>query len=358
MKVLLLASASNPHTEKWANLLVNNNIDIYLVSLHEFTCEFDKRIKCIKLKGKPGFGYVYGVFHLNKIIKEIKPDIINSHYASGYGTLASLTGFKRILLSLWGSDILIFPKKTIIHKKIIEFNIKMAAGVASTSNGMLLEAKKICPIKYSYITPFGIDTNIFKANHYKSYKKEFVIGTVKSLKKVYGIDILLIVFSKLLKVKPEGIDLKLVIIGDGVEKERLIDLSNDLDINKYVFFKGNVKNKDVPYELNKMDLFCSFSRSESFGVSALEASSCGIPVITSNAIGFQETVVDQKTGYFFSIDNINGIVDTIIDLILNYDKRIDMGSNGIEYVKSNYEIYNSFILMNDAYNDILMRIEK
>ena len=70
-------------------------------------------------------------------------------------------------------------------------------------------------------------------------------------------------------------------------------LAQDLGIEKKVIFKGFIESALVPSALNSLDIFLAFSRSESFGVSVIEASSCCLPVVVSNVNGFKETVIAQ-----------------------------------------------------------------
>src|SRR5690554_5398724 len=102
MKIVLLAAANCIHTTRWANGLVSRGIEVHLVSAHGSPLDLDSRVHLHILQSKAPFGYFTAVFEVRKLIKQIQPGLVNTHYATGYGLLARLVGFKPTLLSVWG----------------------------------------------------------------------------------------------------------------------------------------------------------------------------------------------------------------------------------------------------------------
>ncbi len=347
MKVVILAGANSIHTIKWANGLQNVGLQVYLISQHPLMHSLDQRVKYYELPFKGNLGYFTMVSKVKKLINEIKPDIINAHYASGYGTTARLIGFHPYVLSVWGSDIFLFPKKSFIHKWIVKKNLLSADTVASTSQCMAVETSKLIKLnKPIEITPFGVDETVFFNK--RIYKKsgfisenKIVIGTVKSLKPVYGIDILIEAFallhSKLCKSKPEVAKaLCLRIVGGGDELVNLTKLAERLNIREFIEFVGQVEYSRVPQELAKLDIYVALSRSESFGVAILEAGLNQCPVIVSNVGGLPELVIDHETGIIVESENITQAADAMYELITQPQLIAEYGKNAQKQVLENY----------------------
>ncbi|WOE41674.1 glycosyltransferase [Acinetobacter chinensis] len=347
MKVLLLAGANSIHTIKWANGLQNSGLQVFLVSQHPLMHELDSRVKYYELPFKGNLGYFTMVSKVKKIINEIEPDIVNAHYASGYGTTARLVGFHPYVLSVWGSDIFLFPKKSFIHKWLVKKNLLSADTVASTSQCMANETSKLLELNRAIeITPFGVDESVFGNN--RIYKKSgfisedrIVIGTVKSLKPVYGIDILIEAFallhSKLSKNNPELTKkLCLRIVGGGDELDNLTKLAKSLNIHESIEFVGQVEHSRVPQELEKLDIYVALSRSESFGVAILEAGLNQCPVIVSNVGGLPELVIDHHTGIIVESENITQAADAMYELITQPQLIAEYGKNAQKHVVENY----------------------
>ena len=149
--------------------------------------------------------------------------------------------------------------------------------------------------------------------------------------------------------------IRLVIYGKGELKDKLENLSKELKIDDKVLFKGYKSNEDVPIVLNKMDIFVvpSILDSESFGVAAVEAMACEVPVIASSVGGLKEVVVDSETGYLVSKKNYKEIADKLKKLILNEELRISLGKAGRKRVLENYNWDSNVEYMIKIYEEII-----
>ncbi len=281
--------------------------------------------------------YLAAVAMVKKIIKQFKPDLIHSHYATSFGLIGVLSGYHPHIVSVWGSDVFQFPIKSVFHKFILKYIFSKADKICSTSKVMSVEINKYSN-KEILITPFGVDTNIFKPMNVGSIfnKDEFVIGTIKNLKPIYGIDKLIMVFG-IIKQKWPELPIKLLIVGNGPQETFLKGLVKKLKLYNHVIFTGNIENTEVYKYYNMMDIVVFLSVSESYGVAALEASSCGKPVVVSDAYGFNETVVNEKTGIVVDPNNLEKVAEIIKNLLEDRKLRKIMGSFGIEWVNENFD---------------------
>lgn len=338
MKIVLLAGADSIHTVKWANGLSKFGHEVHVISQHPSLENFDPLIKLHLMPFRGILGYFTMVKNVRKIINEIKPDIVNAHYASGYGTTARILNFHPLVLSVWGSDIYIFPYKSFFHKWVVKKNLLAADKVASTSFAMAEQIRKVVPeINFIEITPFGVDIAKFKNEIYTS-KNIITIGTVKTMNYIYGIDILILAFSILLERFQNKKILKLRLVGGGKLIKDYIKLAEKLNIIDYVEFIGQIDHANVPNELNKLDIYVALSRSESFGVAVLEAGASGKPVVVSNVGGLPEVVIPNETGLIVNSDNVIEAADAIEKLIINFDLRKYMSLNAKNHVEKNYSL--------------------
>jgi glycosyltransferase involved in cell wall biosynthesis len=342
MKVVLLAAGNSIHTIRWANGLSENGCKVYLISQQNIEGALANEVVVIKLHNYGFISYFLNVPKLIRVINFIKPDIINAHYASGYGTTARLLNFHPYVLSVWGSDIFIFPYRSFLHKWAVKKNILAADSVASTSFVMAEQIKKIIPtIKRVEITPFGIDIKKFNNKIEARSNSIITIGTIKTMDYIYGIDILINAFSILIQKfqsskNQTNIILKLRLVGGGRKLNEYILLTQKLNIQDNVEFVGQINHADVPNELNKFDIFVALSRSESFGVAVLEAGAAGKPVVVSNIGGLPEVVIPNETGLIVENENAEEAADAIEKLILNFELRKLMSFNAKNHVAKNY----------------------
>ena len=350
MRILLLTDSNSSHSRKWALGLAARGISIGIFSISS-PCEdwysasgigmfvplkFKQRIFSEGLFQK--LKYLRLLNHLQKVIRVFKPDLIHAHYASSYGLLGAFSHFHPLVTSVWGSDVYDFPKLSVFHKALLQFNLRRSDRVLSTSRVMALEAQQYTDKKI-LVTPFGIDTSQFKPEVTSDRTKdEIVIGTIKSLEEKYGVAYLIEAFSILISRHPE-VKLKLLIVGAGSLQKKLSLLTSSLGIDSLTEFTGSVPfGKIVEYH-NRLDIYVAVSvdPSESFGVAILEASSCGKPVVVSNVGGLPEVVSDRVTGIVVPVRDAVTTADAIEKLVLDPELRRRMGEQGRSRVKEHYE---------------------
>lgn len=360
MKILFLAPANSIHTVRWVNALAERGNKVVLASLPNHRDEkelVNKTVKLIYLPVQGAKGYYLNAYSLFKLYKKICPDVINAHYASGYGTLARISRLPHLLLSVWGSDVYDFPYESKMKMYIIKKNLLYAEKIASTSNAMARQVERLIGKRNIAITPFGVDTEKFKkADGLKKEENVFTIGIVKTLDYKYGIDVVIKAFSVFDKrIGKETIERKLVIYGEGKDRKELEKLCRRLEIENKVIFKGIIDNSQVPVVLNQMDVACFGSRldSESFGVSVVEAMACEVPVIATDVDGFKEVIENAQTGYIVKRDNYKEMAEKLYLLFLDNEKRRNFGSNGRVRVEKLYNWVRNVDEMLDLYNKVI-----
>lgn len=362
MKICLLASASITHTVRWANSLAKRGHRVQLVTMHPTSLDMiDSRVIIYNLKIPAPFGYYFNKRALRKLLRKLKPDVLHVHYASGYGTLAKLVNYTPTILSVWGSDVFLFPEQSTRNKKTLQKNLVSADRITSTSHAMKEQTERfVKPVHPIKVIPFGIDTSVFKPEDSRE-QENLIIGTVKKLEKVYGIDILLKAIARLIEsLQHKGYteivnSLHIVIVGGGTELNNLRQLAGKLGIADKIDFVGTVKNDDVPHYINEMDIYCALSRSESFGVAVLEASSCGVPVVVSDVGGLPEVTQHDETGYIVNHNDLDSIADVLLSLLLDKEKRKQLGKNGRAFVKGHYNWSYNVDQMEDTYKEVINR---
>lgn len=358
MNIALVGSGRNPHMKRWVHGLVSCGHQVHLIT-QDAGVDFPLARSVTELPYNGGLGYYLNARALRKVLTNLKPDIVHAHYASGYGTLLRRTNYHPYILSVWGSDLLVFPKKSILHHSLLKNNLDSAARICSTSHCMRRELMDNFNVPDSkiFITPFGVDPQKFFP---MTRKKDFLtIGTVKTLEKVYGIDRLIEVVSSVIKqLHAEGNHfladkIRLVIAGAGKDQLALTNLAAERGISGIVNFMGHVDQDSVPQVLNKMDIFCAFSRSESFGVSVLEASACAIPVVVTNVGGLPEVVRNTRTGYVVNEWSRSEAAAVIKQLLLSENLRNELGAAGREFVLKEYTWSRSLSIMQEVYSGVL-----
>jgi len=338
MKVLMVAAASSVHVVRWANAFVARGLQVHLVSQHAPAPGFDMAVVLHRLPHLFGAGYVLNRFNLRRIVRNVRPDVINAHYASGYGTLAVYDAKAPLVLNIWGSDVYDFPDAGLLQRWLVRKNLRRADKVVSTSEAMARRTAEVCPgLGRIIVVPFGVDSTLFHPTTPGAHASGAItIGTVKALTPVYGVDILIKAFA-LLRRTAEGGDTRLRIAGGGRQEAELRRLAKHLGVGASVHFVGRLPHERVPDELRQLDIFAALSREESFGVAVIEASSCGLPVVVSDAGGLPEVVQHGVTGAVVRRDDPEAAAEQLRSLVSSAELRRKWGAAGRARVIERFE---------------------
>lgn len=237
--------------------------------------------------------------------------------------------------------------------KIIKKNLLYAKRLASTSYVMAEQIKKLIGNVPVSVTPFGVDINLFRK--IPEIKHEgFIVGTVKTLSPKYGIDIIIKAFRIFCQRVEVTDSVKLVIYGKGESEQELRELCRNEEIEDKVYFGGFISNDKVPQILNGMDVCCFGSRmdSESFGVAAVEAMACEIPVIATDVDGFTEVISMRESGFIVHRDAPEEMAEYILELYHSAVLRECIGKNGRRRVLQNYNWNNNIDMMLALYEAV------
>lgn len=365
--ICYLADASNPHVVKWCKFFLNKNYNIHVISLNGGEIEgvevhnFDANVGELRNKKiSKKFGYLQFRSEIKKLVNEIKPDIFHAQYASSYGFLGSLVGYHPFIVSVWGTDIYDFPRNGILQKWIIKHNFKKADYIFSNSVDMAREANLYTNKKVE-VTYFGVDMERFKKLEGIKDEEYFTFGIVKSLEKKYGIKYLIEAYEKLYKKyqgKIKGKKLRLLIGGNGQERQTLEKQAELSDTCGSIEFLGRVKPSDVAPTYNKCDICVFPSLREGFGVSAIESQSCEVPVIITRVGGHPESVDEGKTGIIVESKSSDELFEAMEKLMVDDELRLEMGKDGRNFVKRNYKFENNFEDISKIYDTVLREFER
>lgn len=362
MKIVLLAPANNVHTHKWLDYYQKKGYQVINVSFETHRDEVDRshwtnvKRHYLPLKFNHKLAYFLTVKQLKKLLNEEKPDFLHSHYVSSYGVIGAMTGFHPYVISVWGSDIYDFPKEGALKRKMVEYALKHGDAICSTSEVMKVETAQYTN-KYIYVTPFGVDMERFKPMPGLRDESKVTFGIVKTMKDKYGIRYLVEAYKHFKDAvsKEDYEKTKLVIVGGGPQLEEYRELARELGIGEQVTFTGNIPHDEVPKMINTLDVFFvpSTLDSESFGVAAVEAQACEVPVVVANVGGLPEVTLDGETGYIVPTKNSEALAEKMVQLYHDDALRSQLGKNGRAHVLKHYEWNDNAELMSQLYEKML-----
>jgi N-acetyl-alpha-D-glucosaminyl L-malate synthase BshA len=293
------------------------------------------------------------------VVKHEKLDLLHVHYAIPHASAAYMA--KQILrtenihipviTTLHGTDITLVGKDA-SYEPVVAFSINESDGVTTVSEDLRKSTYDHFKIKKNIeVIPNFIDLNRFKKQKKEHFKKaicpndEKLIIHTSNFRPVKRIEDVINVFYGIRK----KIAAKLLLVGDGPERPRMEALCRELDICDDIRFLG--KLEDIEEVLSVSDLFIMPSEKESFGLAALEAMACEVPVISSNTGGLPELNIHGKTGFLSAVGDIEDMVKNAL-FILQDDQLKVFKKNALERAKE-FDIERIMPLYEQMYDRII-----
>jgi len=276
------------------------------------------------------------------MVKLYKIEVLHVHYAiphayAGYMAKQMLKneGINLpMITTLHGTDITLVGNHP-FYKPAVTFSINKSDYVTSVSQSLKDDTLKLFKIKNKIkVIPNFIELDKMKKDplapchrSVMAKENEHIITHISNFRKVKRIPDIIKIFYNIQKEMPA----KLMMVGDGPEKEKAEVLCMELGIYDKVIFFGN--SNEIDKILCLTDLFLLPSETESFGLAALEAMACGVPVISSNSGGLPEVNFDGISGYLSNVGNVEEMAANAIK-ILKDDKTLnEFKANALEVAK-------------------------
>jgi glycosyltransferase involved in cell wall biosynthesis len=298
------------------------------------------------------------------IIKKNKINIIHAHWIIPQGIIAFL--LQRLLkipyiLTIHGTDIFSLKNKFVLTlKKNIVTN---ASSVTVVSTAIKKEVEKLVGTKVPIVVaPMGVDENKFNPEKYsEEIKQKFNISGpfllfVGRLEEVKGIEYLIEAMRGIVRYNNKS---KLLIVGEGPIKEKLISLCNSLNLNDSITFVGALPHSDLPAYFATADYFISPSvitdkgQVEGFGLTLVEASLSGCIPIATKTGGIIDIIEHRETGFFVDNKSHSSITDTVLNLMQNKALHHSAKEKGREINLNKFTWNSSVYKFNSVYNNSL-----
>jgi glycosyltransferase involved in cell wall biosynthesis len=309
LRVLIMADSRSFHTERYAAELQQQGCQVMTASLEDGSIDHH----LLRRRGPwKALHYPLAVREVYGLIDSFKPDVVNAHFASGYGFLAALAVRHRkrpLLLHLWGSDILIAPHKSFLHRRKTRLALKTADFVVGDSNYLLSEADKIGHIQNRRTIVWGIERKALQFRRQDMvFSRPLKILVPRPHETVYDNDFIIRALAVL--VKNGDVELTFPAFGSLVSqfRERTANLAG----NGPKFYEKMTRPDYLRFAAQH-DVYLSAARSDSSPASLLEAMALGLIPVVGDIPGVREWLTSES-GYLFDLANERSLHDVIAGL--------------------------------------------
>jgi len=372
VKICYFANAASIHTVRWVKYFADRGHEVHLISIK--TYETDRvenvnlhllRVFCPQIRIVSYVIFlVYSVIQIRSLLRKINPDVLHTHYVTDYGFLGALSCFHPLVVTAWGSDVLVNPKVSRARKLAVEFALRRADLITCDAEHIQAPLVELGanPAKINLIN-FGIDIRKFSPGPKdEELMRRFeisdspVIVSLRSLEPIYDIDSLVNAVPLILRQAPKA---KFMIAGRGSQETRLKELAKSLGVVENIRFIGLIPNYELPRYLRTADIYVSTSLSDA-GISAstAEAMACELPVVITDFGDNGKWVVDGVNGFLVPLKNPEALSSRILDLLSHQEKRLRFGQAARHVIEERMSIEKEMQRMEMLYDQLARRFRK
>jgi N-acetyl-alpha-D-glucosaminyl L-malate synthase BshA len=265
-------------------------------------------------------------------------DVIHAHYAIPHAAAAYLARqilagaggpMPRTITTLHGTDVTILGADP-SYRETVAFCIDQSDAVTAVSTSLRDDTRRQMPVRSDIVViPNFLDCDFHRRAPDPALRARFgapgdkLVIHISNLRPVKQVDAVVRIFARI----RERLPARLLIVGEGPELGRAEQLTNELGVAGQVELIGEAQ--DVTGLLSVSDLFLLPSLQESFGLSALEAMACGVPVVASNAGGLPEVVIDEVTGFLHPPAEVGQMAESAIRILSDPALHARMAAEGV-----------------------------
>jgi L-malate glycosyltransferase len=368
MRIIYFSKSYTPHDYRFLSSLSRTEHEIYYLRLEASRRQTEDRSVPENIQQPPWAGgrgefrwrdVPRLTFDLQRLTREIKPDLIHAGPVQTCAFIAVLSGFRPVLTMSWGYDLVMEADKTAWMRGVTRYTLKRSAFFISDANVSRDKAIHfgMDPEK-TVIFPWGTDIERFTPKPIQpvglspskdSNLPTFTIFCNRTWESIYGVDVLARAF---VKVASENPAVNLVLLGGGSQGAKIRQILMHGGVLDRVHFGGHVAQADLPRWYHMADLYVSPSHVDGSSVSLMEALASGLPCLVSDIPGNREWIEDGVNGWLFPDGDVEDLVQKISYAIQNRQQFDRIGESARQTAEQRADWKKNFGKLLEVYNKL------
>ena len=298
MKILYVSDAASVHTRRWAEAFRDAGAQVHVASLRPARID-GVEVHLLPTFGLGRLGYLLSVPVLHALAKRLRPDVVHAQYLTSYGFLAAAAGLAPLVVTAWGTDVLISPRESRVARWLAQRALRAADRVTTVAEHMNAAVIGLgaAPGKVLAL-PFGVDTELFRPpESERSPPPPLRVISTRNFGPVYSVAT---VIDAVARARTAGLALQLDLVGDGPLRAELEAQARDAKLDDIVQFHGHVDARELVRLLGRAHVFVSSALSDGNNVSLNEAMACGCYPIATDIPANAQWLRDSGSGALFA----------------------------------------------------------
>ena len=305
MKILYVSDAASVHTRRWAEAFRDAGAQVHVASLRPAQID-GVTVHVLPTFGLGKLGYLLCVPALRSLAKRLRPDVVHAQYVTSYGFLAAAAGLAPLVVTAWGTDVLISPRESRVARWLAARALRAADRVTTVAEHMnaAVIALGATPGKVLAL-PFGVDTELFRPPQAaRAEPPPLRVISTRNFGPVYSVAT---VIDAVGRARAAGLALHLDLVGDGPLRAELEAQVSAAKLDDVVQFHGHVDARELVRLLGCAHVFVSSALSDGNNVSLNEAMACGCYPIATDIPANSQWLRDSNSGALYAPGDAAGL---------------------------------------------------
>ncbi len=358
MRILYFTRTQSPHDLRFIQALAATRHQVFVLCLEpDVEHVWPEGIREIEWEGidtKHGWlKMVSQIGRLKRGLHLMKPDLVHAGPIQSAAYLTVLAGYHPLVSMSWGSDLMLEANRSFLQQLITRYTL--ARTDVLVGDCACVGAKAVSfgfDLARYYQFPWGVDLDHFSPigstnlRHKLGWQNKTVLLSTRSAEPIYGLDVMVNAFLTAQKLKP---DLRLIMLGKGLEQSGYAKMIGDHGLEEKVYFGGMATLDELPDVYRSADFYLSASHSDGSSVSLMEALACGLPVIVSDIPGNREWINEGENGWLFKDGDAGEFAAKILLAAGQMDSLNTMKPKNRQLAENRADWSKNFPVLLDAY---------
>lgn len=340
MRLAYLSIGRHIHTERWLTYFARKGYEVHLltvqpgaiegVTVHDITSHF----------GPKPWRYLTSLIKVRAILGRLKPDLLHTHFLTGYGYWGAFSGYRPHMITVWGDDVYVTP----FESKLKHWLARRALSGADYVTGDSVDIVDACirlgaPADRSEVVQWGVDFQQFNPEVRRPVREALdippgvpvVLSTRSFTQAYYNIDLIVDAIPEIRKAYPDAV---FVIAGNEGSDAAIRARARERGVEQACRFVGRIPHGELPGYLTASEVFLTVPSVDATAVSLLEAMAAGSAIVASNLPSAAEWIFDRQSGLLVPPRDLPALVNAITTFLADPGLRAACGRRAVEIVRA------------------------
>jgi glycosyltransferase involved in cell wall biosynthesis len=303
LRLAYLSIGRHIHTSRWLTWFSRRGHEVHLLTVQPGPIESVRVHDITPPPGPKPLRYALGLIKVRRILKRLDPDLLHTHFLTGYGYWGVFSGWRPFVLTVWGDDVYVTPHQNRLKKGLARRALRGADYITGDSRDILDGCIRLgAPPDRLEVIQWGVDFEVFNpsvsGDGIRSRlgvpdRAPIVLSTRSFTQPYYNIDLIITTAAEVRKRVPEA---HYVFAGLEGTDDRFRDLAREAGLTENVHWVGRIPHGELPSYLNAATVFVTVPSVDATAVSLLEAMACRCGIVATDLPSAREWIRDQETG--------------------------------------------------------------